>query len=273
MAAWAEQERARHLVAAHAVEDERAEAVLASGEFGLDDPDWKGAQEHIWRTIAEWAKSLQNIDTQLFQDEPDKRTIAEYAEELDVWSKAFPSAAMHFLQRQYCELNYGLVKLRVTNDSDQYLPGVELKVHIEFEPAMGFVDVPHSDPPPRVPRPFGQPKPNQLHDPFSSYNVPTLPQAIGGSGGRARDTRIEDGSIKATFEVGELRPDAFRDGDCFYVFLPERPTDGLLHARWTATIKHRDGITRGEFEIPVQVDPIDERSFHSGSRGRGDADS
>jgi hypothetical protein len=87
-----------------------------------------------------------------------------------------------------------------------------------------------------------------------------------------RDTYIEDGSIKATLDVGDLRPTASYDGDDFYVFLSSRPADGVLHATWTATVQNRDGIIEGHLTIPVAAEPVDVGTLLSSPTQMGGAD-
>lgn len=37
----------------------------------------------------------------------------------------------------------------------------------------------------------------------------------------------------------------------------ERPTGGMLHGTWKATIRDQEGVLRGTLDIPVADDPVD----------------
>lgn len=283
VAAWVERERDRHMEAAQAVEDERTKPVPAAGPsdriglLGLSDTNALKAQAQAQaKAIADVQNALRSGVLGQFQDEPDRRTLDEYAEELDHWAVEFTAAARHDLPRRYCEAEHGLVHLRVTNNSTQYLPGVELQVHIAFEAAKGFADVPESHRLPNMPRPYGQPKPSSLLPASFLGGMPSVLAGLDGynyGGQYVRDTYIEDGSIKATLDVGDLRPTASYDGDDFYVLLSSRPADGVLHATWTATVQNRDGIIEGHLTIPVAAEPVDVNTLLASPDRIGDDDS
>ena len=266
VAVWVQGVRARHLAAAQAVEEERnrpAQTLAAADR--LDNLGLAGGG--FMREQAKWQKvaaDLQNVTSRLsamsqFQDEPDERTLADYTDELDSWAGKLAEPALNDLLRRYCTQGNGLVHLRVTNNSTQYLAGVEVRLHIEFERAKGFEDVPDGDHLPKAPWPFGKTKPGPLNSGsfLAGMQRPLIPNIRDYSPAQFRDTHIEDGSIHLTFDAGELRPTATVDGDEFYIFLPVRPPDGLLHVTWTATVEQRDGVIEGHLTIPVQEDPID----------------
>lgn len=265
VAVWVQRERDRRMEAAQAVEDERRrpaqtlEAADRLDKLGLAGASFL-AEQAKWQKVAADMQSVMRASAfSQFQDEPDERTLEEYTTELDAWAAKLAEPALSDLLRRYCDAGHGLAHLRVTNNSTQYLPGVEVRLHIAFEPAKGFADVPDGDHLPKAPWPYGKAKPGPLsHGSFlAGMSAPIMPTL--GDYGREyfRDTSIEDGSIKVTLDAGDLRPTAVHDGDDFYTFLPVRPADGLLHATWTATVQNRDGIIEGHLTIPVQEDPID----------------
>jgi hypothetical protein len=71
-----------------------------------------------------------------------------------------------------------------------------------------------------------------------------------------RDTTIEDGSIHLTLDAGEIRPRRQHTGDAFHILLLARPDQGKLPVTWSATVKDRDWIIEGTFDLPVQEDPV-----------------
>lgn len=261
--AWVEQERDRRLSAARSIERERAESkrrieAAEQARNGLAGSTSLGGHAK-WQIAAanmQAAARLGVVDQ--FPDEPDKRTLEDYTTQLNEWAAVLGEPALNDLPRRYCDAGHGLVHLRVSNTSTQYLPGVEVRVHIAFEMARGLDEVPDGDNLPRPPRPFGKSKPNPLSQSLlGSLASPVIPNLGNFRAPYLRDTTIEDGSIKVTLDVGDLRPTAEYDGDDFYIFLPVRPADGLLHATWTATVQNRDGLIEGHLTIPVQDDPID----------------
>jgi hypothetical protein len=279
VASWVERERDRHLAAALTVEDERTKPVPAPepsdriGLLGMSDTNALRAQA---KAIADLQNALRSGVLGQFQGEPDRRTLAEYTAELDQWAAEFRAAALHDLPRRYCEADHGLVHLRVTNNSLQYLPGVEVQIHIAFEAAKGLADVPDGQRLPNAPRPYGQPTQSPLLTGSLAAGMPSVLSDLDGysyGGQYVRDTFIEEGSIKATLDVGDLRPTASYDGDDFYVFLSSRPAEGLLHASWTATVQNRDGIIEGRLTIPVEAEPVDVGTLLSSTTHVGENES
>jgi len=264
VAGWVQSERERHLEAAKAVEDQRnrpARTLEAADRLDTFGPGGGFLAEQLkWQKAVEETQNLFRANALAqFQDTPDRRTLEEYTAELDAWADELGEPALNDLLRRYCDAGHGLVHLRVANNSTQYLPGVEVRLHISFELAEGFDDVPDGDRLPNAPWAYGKAKPNPLSRRsllagMSGSIVPNF-----GDYGRdhLRDTTIEDGSIRVVLAAGDLRPTAEYDGDDFYIFLPIRPADGLLHATWTATVQNRDGIIDGHLTIPVREEPID----------------
>lgn len=274
-ATWVKHERDRRVDAAQAVEDERNTPTqtldsadryklgLAGASFLAEQAKWQQAAADMQRVMRAGAFSE-------FQDEEDERTLEEYITELDAWAAELADAALNDLLHRYCDAGHGLVHLRVTNNSTQYLPGVEVRLRIAFEPAKGFADMPDGERLPKPPWTYGKAKPSPLrHGSFlAGMSVPAMPQLGDYSRAYLRDTSFEDGSINVTLDAGDLRPTALHEGDDFYIFLPARPADGLLHATWTATVQNRDGIIDGHLTIPVHEDPIDIDDLLSNGKDR-----
>lgn len=266
VAVWVQGERDRRMEAAQAVEDDRSRPAetLEAGDrhidrLGLADGSFLAEQAKWQKVVADTQSVMRAGAYAQFRDEPDERTLEEYTDELDEWAAQLAEPALNDLLRRYCDAGHGLVHLRVANKSTQYLPGVEVRLHIAFEQSKGFADVPDGDHVPEAPWPYGKEKPGPLSRGsfMPGMSTPILP-ALGDYGrGYFRDTSIEDGSVKVTLDAGELRPTAAHDGDDFYICLPVRPADGLLHATWTATVENRNGIIEGHLTIPVQEDPTD----------------
>ncbi len=276
VAAWVQGERDRHMQIAQALETKRNRA--ANTPAATDRLGAYGLANDLMAQQAKWQKATSDLQNAMrtgafgqFQGEPDQRTLEEYTSELDDWAIRLAEPALNDLLRRFCESGYGLVHLRVTNNSTQYLPGVEVRLHFPFERAKGFEDMPDGDRLPRPPRPYGEAKPGPLDGRsfLSGLSTPVMPTIADFRPPRFRDTSIEDGSIKVTLDTGDLRPTASYDGEEFFVFLPVRPADGLLHATWTATVQNRDGIIEGHLSVPVAEEPISVAGLLSRS---GDAD-
>lgn len=265
VATWVQGGRNRHMEAAQAVELERnrPERVLEASDrlktLGLTGATFLAEQAKWQKVIADTQNAMRTGALTALQPEPDKRTLEQYDAELDEWAAKLAGAALNDLPRRYCDAGYGLVHLRVTNNSTQYLPGVELRLHIAFEPARGYDEVPDGDDLPNAPWPYGKAKPSPMSRGLflDNFYAPTMPIFRDHDRVYFRDTSIEDGSIKVTLDAGDLRPSAVHDGDDFYIVLPVRPADGLLHATWTATVQNRDGMIEGHLTIPVQEGPVD----------------
>lgn len=255
---WVQCERDRLVDEAQAVDAERTKPG-ATHDLGLAGGSLLGEPANIQNVVADMQNALRLGAFAPYQDVPDNRTLEEYTAELDEWATELAEHAVGDLLHRYCGAGHGLVHLRVANNSTQYLPGVEIRVHIDFERAKGFEDVPEGDHMPKAPWPFGKMKPatDGRASMLSGILSPIVPNSWDYSPRYMRDTNLEDGSIKVTLDAGDLRPTAAHDGDDFFIFLPVRPPDGHLHATWTATVRDRDGILEGRLTIPVQPDPID----------------
>lgn len=258
VAEWVQHQRDRLIESAQTVDYERNRPVWEVGTADRMETTSAGgaqswARQARQQMAADVQKTLQSGALAQFQDEPDERTLAEFTAEVNAWAADSAKPALNNLPLRYCDAGYGLVRLRVVNNSPQYLSGVEVRLHIAFEEAQGLESVPDGDRMPKKPWPFGQAKPNQFR---LAISAPRMPNFEVHGQGLLRDTKIEDGSIKAILDAGDLRPMAAYEGDDFYIFLRNRPPGGLLHATWTATVQNRDGIIKGELSVPVREDPI-----------------
>lgn len=276
---WVQSERDRRVEVAKALADERDREKRTPGEsdhVGLPGATHFAQQQAQWLNPGSELKRLMRAGgTSGFGDEPDTRTLEEYVTELDAWAARLAGPALNDLPRRFCDAGHGLVHVRVANSSTQYLPGVEVRLHIAFEDAKGFEDVPEGDHLPKAPRPYGEAKRTWSGDLFAApLGARFMPDIRDYGLGHLRDTYIEDGSIVLTVDVGELRPNAVYDGDEFFIFLPVRPPDGGLYASWTATVQNRDGIIDGHLTVPVQEDPVEPSDLLAGisNAGLGDVD-
>jgi hypothetical protein len=249
--AWARTQRDSHAAAAQAVADQQnapSQKLAASERVG----------EQAMRAVHDaMSKNLKQ-----FQPEPDQRTLEEYLAELELWVDELAKAARQDLPRRYFDQGYGLTQVKVTNNSTQYLPDVEVRLHMDLTEIRGFEEIPGPHNLPRPPRPFGQPKPNPALASLSRLGMPP-DYDFGGDFGfhpltaHLRDTRIEDGSIHLTVDAGALRPRRHHVGDEFHILLLRRPESGTVPVTWSATVKDRDWVLEGEFEVPVAQEPVD----------------
>ncbi len=243
VAAWARTRRDSLAAAAHAVQDQQntPSQELATGDR-LDGQSMGAIQDAVRK----------------FLPEPDQRTLEEYLAELDSWVDELAKAAQEDLPRRYFEQGYGLTQVKVTNNSTQYLADVEVSLHMDLAEIKGFEEIPGGKYLPRPPRPLGQPKPNPKFAGLSRLGMPpNYDLGLAPFTAHLRDTRIEDGSIHLTVDAGELRPRRHHVGDEFHILLLQRPGSGTVPVAWAATVKDRDWIIEGEFEVPVAQEPVD----------------
>ncbi|HEV2810238.1 MAG TPA: hypothetical protein VGV93_07580 [Acidimicrobiales bacterium] len=243
VAAWARTRRDSLAAAAHAAQDQQntPSQELATG-------DWLDGQS---------MGAIQDVVRQ-FLPEPDQRTLEDYLAELDSWVDELDKAAQADLLRRYFEHGYGLSQVKVTNNSTQYLAGVEVSLHMDLTEIKGFEEIPGGRYLPRPPRPLGQPKPNPKFAALSRIGMPPdYDFGVAPLTAHLRDTRIEDGSIHLTVDAGELRPRRHHVGDEFHILLLQRPGSGTVPVTWSATVKDRDWIIEGAFEVPVAQEPVD----------------
>lgn len=249
--AWVGAQRHRQEQAARAEEVRRTQRKTQDETTRLDSLGSVGVPV---RSQSEQVGSLSAFGT-IFQDEPETRTLSEYLKQLNAWVPKVREVLMGDLPRRYCDRGNGLVRLRVTNTSTQYLADVQVRLHIDFKEATGFEVIPDGTQVPSQPRTYGQPTPNSLARSLRSSVMP-IPSFAPFSSPPMRDTTIEDGSIHVTLDAGELRPTRHFEGDEFFIFLPVRPPGGVLHATWEATVTNRDGVIEGCLTIPVQEEPV-----------------
>lgn len=253
IAHWAERERERHIAAARAVEEDRNRPPDPL-DVAVKPVDFLAQQAQLRSAATNMAEIMRSASLGQFQAEPDERTLDQYIDEVDSWAGRLKDSALIDLQRRLFESGHGVVHVRVSNASDQYLAGVEIRLHIAFDRAKGFDELPGGERLPKPPWPYGKAKPPVTIP--TGLLQPFLPD-FADIGGYMRDTSVEDGSIKVTLDVEELRPKSTYDGDDFYILLPVRPPADVLLATWTATVRHRNGIIEGEANIPINAQPTD----------------
>jgi hypothetical protein len=262
--AWARSERDRHAAEAQAVEEERNQPARTEEEAITPLYNLGVGGRSVLREAAKYqeiARTLQNTLASSalarFQNEPDQRTLDEYLEQLEEWAGKLERAAHEDLLRRYFERGNGVAQVKVTNNSTQYLPDVEVRLHIDVAQVSGFEEIPPGTGLPAPPRAFGQPKPTPLLTSMQRPYLPVLPSYdVAPHTDYVRDTTIEDGSIHLTLDAGEIRPRRQHTGDEFCILLLARPDLGKLPVTWFATVKDRDWIVEGAFDLPVQEDPI-----------------
>lgn len=186
---------------------------------------------------------------------PDQRTLDEYEQEVADWRREILEAAPKCLPGRYARAGHGVIRLRAENLGGRFLPDVEIEATFGDVSARGLDEEPEWMDYPARPHPFGQP--TQRYD-FASmlgapYISPVIP-AIGST--RRRTTRVEDGSVKVRWHVGDLRQHGKDESEEVYVFLGARPADGTLHGTWKATVPDMEGVVTGTFDIPVAEAPV-----------------
>ena len=197
-----------------------------------------------------------------FAEESDKRALDEYLAEVETWSGRATSAGPAVLVDRLLRAGHGLIAVRVHNPSGRYLPKVMVEVHFEWD----HVSSPERQYPapsfPTNPRTYGDPTPSSLARSLS-ISPPIYPSAIPSLGRAPVPPRswTEKGSVRIVFNVGDLRQEGTDTSDEHYLFLRERPPDGILHGAWKATVPEVHGVIRGTLEVPVREDPVELRDL------------
>lgn len=197
-------------------------------------------------------------------EEPDKRTLDEYLAEVDAWAERATGAGPSLLVDRYLRARHGLVAVRVHNPTGRFLPKVMVEVHFEWD----RVSSPEREyPEPRLPaepRAYGEPIPSALARSFSLPRIdPSVISSLGPTPVLPRSW-TEEGSVRIVFDVGDLRQEDTDTSDEHYLFLPERPPDGMLHGTWRATIPEVHGVIRGTLDVPIREDPVQLRELLDG---------
>jgi hypothetical protein len=182
----------------------------------------------------------------------DDRTLPDFVAELDAWAEQIQATTIETLRHNFLENGYGLVRFRVSNNSDQFLPGVELRLQETFEPMSVFTELPPGPVMPTPPRAYGQ----SIHFSrvFDGWNVMAPLYA---SGPIYLHDLTATGNAMTALDVGDLRPCATYESDDFHLLLVSRPDSGEVRVDWTATVHNRNGLTRGHVLVPVGLAPVD----------------
>ncbi len=255
---WANGRRDELIAQARAVERSRQQPEEAEE---LDLTGLTGLQASM-AVIAEQQDSLRRLMHQAsalgsYLQEEDTRTIEEYIEQVDRWRDRLIEASFEALPGACVGCGHGVVALEVENLGNRFLPDVELEVRFEFEGATGFDEAPRKLGLPGPPRAFGKPKPRA--DLLSAgLLAPAIsPPYIRNLGEVPRRTWVEEGSIVVKFEIGDLRQQASDTSDEVYIFLNQRPENGVLHATWKATVRDVDGLLTGTIDLPVREEAVE----------------
>jgi hypothetical protein len=255
---WANARRDGLIAQARAVErsrqqPEEAEELDLTGHSGLQASmaaiaEQQDALRRRMHQASSWGSYLEEEDT---------RTMEEYIEQVDKWRDRLIEESLKALPGAYVGSGNGVVAVEVENLGSRFLPDVEVEVRFEFEGASGFDEAPRKLGLPGPPRAFGKPKP-RADLPYAGLLAPAIPSPyIPDLGGVGRRTWVEEGSIVVKFEIGDLRQHASDTSDEVYIFLNQRPENGVLHATWKATVRDVDGLLAGTIDVPVREEAVE----------------
>lgn len=180
----------------------------------------------------------------------DPRSLEDYRAEVDRWQRrALSYVTEHFLDF-YSGQGHGAVHVAVRNNSLRFLTDVKVTITFPWHRAHAVDALRDPGPPPHLPRKFGEPPPkvpSELSALFERYSVPMFD--VGPDVGRR--VWVEGGSIKITFDVGQLRPQETEIGDTIWTRLPARPDNGMLEGTWRLTAAGLHDVLEGPISVPV----------------------
>lgn len=193
--------------------------------------------------------------------EPEVRTPAEYAAEVDEYLDKVAALMPYVAMREFVDREIALLRLQLHNPTERNVPAVQLEVHLEGNVGSFDEDVPQVELP-QSPRPWGPRKTSRYGDISSSLLDPLSriysPTSIGQSLIR-RYSSENSGSTIIRFDSEDLRP--FGRVALEEVPLLVRADVGArIIGRWRATSTGHDGLVEGDLSIatagPVSVEEL-----------------
>ncbi len=243
--AWADAERDQLVEAAREVEKARRQREAAASASILGGAALSPA---LFEQISRAAAAFSPI--------PEQRTLDEYEKQVAEWRKELLEAALKGFLGRYARAGHGLIRLQAENLGSRFLPDVEIVATFGDEVAQSTDEEPEWMDYPARPHPFGEPRQRYAFaSPLgaASYVPPVVPAL---SSVRRRTTRVDNGSGKVRWHVGDLRQQGRDESEEVYVFLGGRPTEQTLHGTWRATVPDMEGVVTGAFAIPVAEAPV-----------------
>lgn len=185
----------------------------------------------------------------------ESRTEEEYEAEVEDYLEMARQLLSDAAIASFVEDDRALLRLALRNPTDRNLPKVELIVDFEG-PVLSFDEDPEVEPLPVPPRPWGP----RRTSPLSALHVPSynfladLPASHFDLGQRGYSSR-NHGSTTIVYEAVDLRPRG--EIELPAVDLVVSSTVGAeLVGTWTATSTAVDGVSTGQFTVPISPDPV-----------------
>ncbi len=192
-------------------------------------------------------------------EEKDTRTFEEYEDEVKAWADRCRERVSEALPALFLE-GRNMVRIAVENSTDRNLAEVQIRIAIPGEGLTGLYEPPEEVPLPAQPWKFGK---SRKVNPLGGFASPELFSArlspdIYSPGPVAPSERlwIENGSIKVTWNVGDLRPFDLRESGEIFILLTNYPSHGELTGTWQATSKSLDGVAEDGLVLQVQEQPV-----------------
>jgi len=184
--------------------------------------------------------------------EPENRTEDEYRDEVSKWAGACRSGVVALIDGLVARSGMS-TQFVVRNQTAQFLSGVEIDLHLSGEveqiPARARSKVRPAGLLPKEPREWG-PRPIDYGIGRSiAFPMESMP-ASPASGPRA--TFSNGGSVRATFELPELRPFGVATLDDDVVLIIRDPAMTTVEGAWSATARDVNARFEGQFVLPVQ---------------------
>jgi len=238
---WVEGRRAALIAEAERIEHSRSDK-------GTPPTDPFMATQRFARTLEEMIR----LSNPLVK--PDERTLQDYTAEVEAWAERLMDSAKETWPGRYLKAGHGVIRLRVVNPTDRNLRDVLVKATLRGEEVTGLDELPFTDRLPSPPRKYGEP----IH---LDFGIPSIPigldyTAINPIVPPMRSTWVEEGSVRISWAVGDLRPRETDESDDIYVFVRSRPAGGILAGVWEATSKSTEGVLKGELAVPVAEEPV-----------------
>ncbi|WP_149204501.1 hypothetical protein [Actinotalea subterranea] len=190
---------------------------------------------------------------------PEKRTEAQYRDEVARWAAA-AEAALPTVVDALVAVHGQATTFVVRNLTTRYLSDVRLELHlagaveqVECDAAERFFAHDHL---PREPRPWGPREAPWLSHSVPGYHFPSLDVGNLRPSGGPSASFTNGGSVTGTFEMPELRPKGSEEFGEEVVLVVRDPKLTALEGSWKATARDHHAVFQGSLVVPVDP-PLD----------------
>lgn len=253
--AWAGEQHDLMISAARAIEQARAGRGAGTGggfsAANLDNPAWAHLERIQKSAAQQLAGALGSMQTAGLVGKPDGRSFDEFVTLVDDWRERLMSSAAEALPARYFAAGHGVFQLQVTNLAGRFLADLQVDLQLEWDGATILEQVPSEVELPDPPRPFGEPSPPPIAALGLSPSLVSSPYFSGlwNQPNPARRTRVDQGTLRITFHVGNLRQGADDKSEPCFLWATSRPESGIVRGTWKASIRDPDEVLAGTLDL------------------------